>query len=67
VPDHPPEAVHEVASVEDQLSVDEPPLAMDPGLAPSDTVGAGGGGGRPVTFTCAEALALPPGPVQVKE
>ena len=40
-PDHPPEAVHEVASVEDQVSIEGLPLATDAGFAESDTVGAG--------------------------
>jgi hypothetical protein len=59
--------VHEVAPVEDQVSVEASPLAMDVGFAMSDTVGAAGGGGAPVTVTVAEALALPPGPLQVRE
>ena len=41
-PDHAPEAEQEVASVEDQVSIEEPPLATDVGFAVSDTVGAGG-------------------------
>jgi hypothetical protein len=41
VPDHPPEAVHDVASVEDQVSVEVPPLVTDVGFAASDTVGIG--------------------------
>ena len=36
-----PEAVHEVAFVEDQLRVDAAPLATVAGLADSETVGAG--------------------------
>jgi hypothetical protein len=42
VPDQPPEAVQLVASVEDQVSVEDPPLATDVGLAASDTVGTAG-------------------------
>jgi hypothetical protein len=38
----PPEAVHEVALVELQVSVDVPPLAIVVGLAVSDAVGADG-------------------------
>ena len=38
----PPEAVHEVALVELQVSVDVPPLAIVVGLADSDAVGADG-------------------------
>lgn len=61
------EAEQEVASVDDQVSVEDPPLATDVGFAASDTVGTGGGGGEPETVTVAEALALPPAPVQVRE
>lgn len=42
-PDHPPEAVHEVAWVVDQLSVELEPLATVLGLADKLTVGAGAG------------------------
>ncbi len=38
-PDHAPEAEQEVASVEDQTSVEDAPLATDAGFAASDTVG----------------------------
>jgi hypothetical protein len=48
--------------VEDQVSVEDPPLATDGGLATSDTVGAEGN-----TVTVADALALPPELVQVRE
>ena len=61
VPDQPPEAV-QVAFVEDQVSIEDPPYATDVGFATSDTVGIGGN-----TVTVADALALPPGPVQVRE
>ena len=61
-PDQPPEAVQEVALVEDQVSVEDPPLATDAGFAASDTVGTGGD-----TVTVADALALPPEPEQVRE
>ena len=67
LPDHAPEATQEVASVDDQVSVEDPPLATDAGFAASDTVGAGGGGGVPDTVTVADALALPPEPVQLRE
>ena len=40
VPDQSPEAVHEVALVEDQVSVEDAPLVTDVGLAVSDTVGS---------------------------
>ena len=62
LPDQTPEGVQEVASVEDQVSVEDPLLATDAGLATSDTVGAAGN-----TVTVADALALPPEPVQVRE
>ena len=61
LPDHAPEAVQEVALVDDQVSVEDPPLAIDAGFAVSDTVGAGN------TVTVTDALALPPDPVQVRE
>ena len=41
VPDHAPDAVQAVALADDQLSVEALPLATVPGLAVSDTVGAG--------------------------
>ena len=63
VPDQPPEAVQELVSVEDQVSVEDAPYATDVGFATSDTVGTGGGD----TVTVADALALPPGPLQVRE
>ena len=62
VPDQPPEAV-QVAFVEDQVSIEDPPYATDVGFATSDTVGTGGGD----TVTVADALTLPPGPVQIRE
>jgi hypothetical protein len=55
----PPVAAHEVALVELQVNVDEPPLAMLAGLALTVTVGC------VTTVTVAEALAEPPVPVQV--
>ena len=62
VPDQLPEAVHAVALVDDQVSVEEAPLATEVGLAVSETAGAGD-----ATATDAEALALPLVPVQVSE
>ncbi|HTG04550.1 MAG TPA: hypothetical protein VK635_10920 [Bradyrhizobium sp.] len=41
-PDQAPEAEQELASVEDQVSVEEAPLKTDVGFAASDTVGTGG-------------------------
>ena len=58
VPDQEPDAVHEVASVEDQLSVELAPLAMVAGFALRLTVGAGG-----VTDTVTDCFALPPVPL----
>ena len=60
VPDHAPEAVHEVASTDDQDRTDALPLAMLLGEALSFTVG-----GVALTDTVADCAALPPGPVQV--
>jgi hypothetical protein len=67
LPDHAPEARQEVAAVDDQVSVEDPPLTTDVGFATSDTVGSGGGGGEPDTVTVADALAIPPEPVQARE
>jgi len=41
LPDHPPEAVQEVALVDDQVKVELPPLATVLGLAPILTVAVG--------------------------
>jgi hypothetical protein len=60
VPDQPPEAVHEVALVELQLTVEALPLVKLDGLAVRVTVGAGA-----VTVTVADCAAVPPVPVQV--
>jgi hypothetical protein len=59
-----PEAVHEVALLELQVSVEEPPEVMLVGLALSDTVGAGFAGGA-VTLMVAESEEVPPSPVQL--
>jgi hypothetical protein len=40
-PAHPPEAVQDVALVDDHVSVKEPPLVIDVGFAVRDTVGKG--------------------------
>jgi hypothetical protein len=63
-PDQPPEAVQDVAFVEDQVSVEDAPLATVVGFTASDTVGGGGGGGVPCTVTVVDAVAVPPDPVQ---
>ncbi len=60
LPLHPPDAAQEVALVDDQDSVELPPLAMVLGLALKLTVGAG-----EVTVTVPDCAALPPAPVQV--
>lgn len=62
LPLHAPLAVQLVASVLDQVRVEELPLVTDVGFALKDTVGAGAAG---VTVTDAERLMLPPLPVQV--
>jgi hypothetical protein len=59
--------MQESASEDDQVSVEDAPLATEVGFAANDTVGTGGGGGMPDTMTVVEALALPPDPVQVSE
>jgi hypothetical protein len=65
VPLQPPDAVHDVALVELQVSVEVPPLAIRLGLAVNVAVGMGLAG---VTVTVApEAALVPPGPVQVSE
>jgi hypothetical protein len=65
VPFQPPEAMHDVALVELQVSVADPPLAIGLGLAVSVAVGTGLAG---VTLTVAPVAALlPPEPVQVSE
>ena len=59
-PDHAPEAVQEVALVDDQLNVVPPPLGTLVGLALSETVGAAA-----ETETVTDCAADPPAPVQV--
>jgi hypothetical protein len=60
LPLQPPEAVQEVAFVEDQVKVELVPLTTVLGLAASVTAGFGW-----VTETVADCDALPPAPVQV--
>jgi hypothetical protein len=65
VPDQPPDAVHAVALVEDQVNVELSPLATPVGLALSETVGGGEVGGGAETVTVADWDAEPPDPVHV--
>ena len=60
LPLQPPEALQDVAFLDDQDSVELLPLATVLGLAVKLTVGAG-----EVTVTVADCAALPPAPVQV--
>ena len=60
LPDHAPEAVHEVALVDDQVKVEPLPLVTLVGFALIDTLG-----GVADTVTVADWLAVPPAPVQV--
>jgi len=60
-PDQAPEAVQAVALVEDQLSIELPPLAIVLGLALKLTVAVG----VVVTVTMADCAAEPPAPVHV--
>ena len=61
VPLQAPLAAHEVALVEDQVKVAEPPVATEAGLAPRLTVGTGF---PVVTVTVVDWLVVPPAPVQ---
>jgi hypothetical protein len=61
LPEHAPEAVHEVAFVADHVRVELLPLITELGLAPNVIVGAGD-----FTDTLADCAALPPAPVQVR-
>ncbi len=60
VPDHAPDAVHDVAPVVLHVIVVDAPRAIVEGEAEIVTVGKGGA----VTVTAAELVRLPPGPVQ---
>ena len=57
-PLQPPEAVHEVALIEVQVSADAAPLATDAGFAVSVTVGM-------TLIPCLTTGLVPPAPVQV--
>ena len=63
LPVQPPDPVHELALLEDQVSVDVPLLAMLVGFTLIDTVGAEGA--EEETETVADWVAVPPAPVQV--
>jgi len=60
-PDQAPEATHEVAFVDDHVSIALLPLVIALGPALSVTVGA-----EALTETVADCAALPPLPVQVR-
>ena len=60
LPLQPPEAVHKVALVELQASVEVPPLAMTEGVATKVAVGM-------ILTRTLDTLLVPPVPVQVKE
>jgi hypothetical protein len=57
-----PLALQELALLEDQLSVVLCPRVIAAGMAPRFAVGAAAG----LTLSVAEALLLPPGPVQLR-
>jgi hypothetical protein len=63
VPLQAPLAVQLVASVLDQVRVEELPLVTEVGLALKETVGTGGA----VTLTVTDFVTLPPLPVQASE
>ena len=62
LPDQPPEALHEVALTDDQLSMAVPPCGTWLGVAAIVIVG---GGGRALTTTVAVRLVVPPAPLQL--
>ncbi len=62
LPDQAPPALQAVASVDDQLKVEEPFISTVVGLAVSETVG----NGARSTATVTDRPALPPGPLQVR-
>jgi hypothetical protein len=55
-------AVHEVALVEDQVSVALCPMVIEVGATDRVTVGGGG----LLTVSAADAIKLPPGPLHVR-
>ena len=62
LPDQAPDATQLLAFVDDHVSVDVPFTPTTEGLAVRLTVGATGAA---VTFTFADLLIVPPGPLQV--
>ena len=62
-PDQLPLAVHDVALVDDQVSVELAPSVIDVGSKEMLTVGAAGA----FTVRVAELLPVPPAPVQLNE
>jgi hypothetical protein len=60
-PDHPPEALHDVALAADQLRVELAPEAIVLGAALTLTLGA-----AVVTVTVAACVVLPPKPLHVR-
>jgi len=65
LPDQPSDAVQAVASVDDQVKVELPPLATLVGLALRETLGGGEVTGAEETVTVADWDAEPPAPVHV--
>ena len=63
LPDQSPEALQDVAFVDDQLSVELPPLVIALGPTLKVTVGAKEEG---ATVTVVDCVALPPTPVHVR-
>ena len=64
-PDQAPDAVQDVASVDDHVSVAALPFNTLVGLATSETVAAGGGG-MSATTTVTSLVEIPPAPAQLK-
>ena len=63
VPVQPPDAVHEVAFVDDHVNADVAPLTIEVLLAIKDTVG---NEGDCATVTITDFVVVPPAPVQAK-
>jgi hypothetical protein len=61
VPDHPPDAVHDVTPVDDHVKTDVAPFAIEIGLAITETVGSCFAA---ATLIVAELDVVPPGPLQ---